>query len=57
MTEALLAMPTGSKWRLYIPPHLAYGDDGAQGIPPAATLLFEVEVFDVKDAPKQEAAK
>lgn len=58
MAEALLKMPVGSKWRLYIPPHLAYGDDGAQGIPPAATLLFEVEVFDVKDAPKQpEAAK
>lgn len=58
MAEALLKMPVGSKWRLYIPPHLAYGDDGAPGIPPAATLLFEVEVFDVKDAPKQpEAAK
>ena len=55
MTEALLAMPTGSKWRLYIPPHLAYGDDGAPGIPPSATLIFEVEVFEVKDAPKAPA--
>lgn len=55
MAEALLKMPVGSKWRLYIPPHLAYGDDGVAqaGIPPAATLIFEVELFEVKDAPKQ----
>ncbi len=55
MLEALLKMPVGSKWKLYIPPHLAYGDDGAQGIPPAATMIFEVEVFGVQDAPKQPA--
>jgi len=54
--EALGKMPVGSKWRLFVPPHLAFGDDGAQGIPPAATLLFELELFDVKDAPKAPAA-
>lgn len=55
MATALLKMPVGSKWRIYIPPHLAYGDDGmAQiGIPPAATLIFEIETFGVKDAPKE----
>lgn len=55
MTTALLNMPVGSKWRLYIPPHLAYGDDGAPGIPPAATMVFEIELFEVKDAPKAPA--
>lgn len=50
---ALTHMPVGSKWKLHIPPHLAYGDDGFQGIPPAATLVFEVEVFEVKDAPAE----
>lgn len=53
--EALTRMPVGSKWILYIPPHLAFGDDGAPGIPPAATLLYEIEVFEVKDAPKPPA--
>lgn len=54
--EALGKMPAGSKWRLFVPPHLAFGDEGAQGIPPAATLLFELEVFSVADAPKAPAA-
>lgn len=53
---ALKNMPVGAKWRLYVPPHLAYGDDGAPGIPPAATLLFEVEVFGVADAPAEQPA-
>ncbi|MDP1580257.1 MAG: FKBP-type peptidyl-prolyl cis-trans isomerase [Candidatus Didemnitutus sp.] len=57
MTEALLKMPVGSKWKLYIPPHLAYGDEGAQSIPPGATIIFEVELFSVADAPKQAGAK
>lgn len=51
LIAALRNMPVGAKWRLYVPPHLAYGDDGAPGIPPAATLIFEVEVFGVSDAP------
>lgn len=57
LIEALKLMPAGSKWRLFVPPHLAFGDDGARGIPPAATLLFEIEVFSFADAPKEEAKK
>lgn len=55
--EALKLMAPGAKWRLFVPPHLAFGDDGARGIPPAATLLFELEVFSVADAPKEEPKK
>ncbi len=48
-TEALQKMKTGDKWRLYIPPHLAYGPQGPPGgpIPPFATLIFDIELIDV----------
>lgn len=48
-TEALEMMPVGSKWRLYIPSDLAYGDHGAGGgvIPGGATLVFEIELLDI----------
>jgi FKBP-type peptidyl-prolyl cis-trans isomerase FklB len=47
-TEALQLMNTGSKWRLFIPPNLAYGDRGAgQAIGPHATLIFEVELLSI----------
>ncbi len=53
-TEAVQLMPKGSKWKLYIPSDLAYGDRGAgQDIPPGSTLIFEVELVDVKQAAKQ----
>ena len=46
--EALQLMGTGSKWRLFIPPHLAYGDRGAgQMIGPNATLVFDVELLSI----------
>lgn len=46
--EALQLMPVGSKWRLFIPPHLAYGEAGAgQSIEPNSTLIFDVEVLDI----------
>lgn len=47
-TEALELMPVGSKWKLYIPSDLAYGDRGAGGaIPGGATLIFTIELLDI----------
>lgn len=50
-TEALELMPVGSKWQLFVPPDLAYGDRGAGNlIGPNATLIFEVEVLSIQGA-------
>ena len=47
-TEALQLMPTGSKWRLYIPSDLAYGQQQAgELIEPNSTLIFDVELLDI----------
>jgi FKBP-type peptidyl-prolyl cis-trans isomerase FklB len=48
-TEALQMMPVGSKWRLFIPSDLGYGDRGAGGgaIPGGAALIFEIELLDI----------
>jgi FKBP-type peptidyl-prolyl cis-trans isomerase len=51
MVEGLQKIPVGGKGKLYIPPSLAYGDEGSQAIPPGATLIFEVEVLAAKDTP------
>lgn len=47
-TEALQLMPVGSKWRLFIPSKLAYGERGAgDAIGPNATLIFDVELLNI----------
>lgn len=48
--EALVLMKPGSKWELYIPPQLAYGDDSPPPIPPGSLLKFEVELLKVQPA-------
>jgi len=52
--EALLMMPVGSKWEVYVPYNLAYGEQGIKGsklgeyvIPPSSTLIFEMELLDI----------
>lgn len=47
-TEALQLMPVGSKWRLYIPHNLAYGERGAgPTIAPYSALIFDVELLEI----------
>lgn len=47
-TEALQLMPVGSKWQLFIPSDLGYGDAGAgNDIKPGSTLLFDVELLEI----------
>lgn len=46
--EALVLMPEGSKWKIVLPPELAYGAKGAGGaIGPNQTLVFEIELLDI----------
>jgi FKBP-type peptidyl-prolyl cis-trans isomerase FklB len=48
-TEALQLMKEGSKWQLFIPSELAYGDRGAgRDIGPNSTLIFDVELISIK---------
>ena len=53
-TEALQLMPVGSKWELWIPTDLGYGDHGAgSDIGPGETLVFEVELLSIGEEKKQ----
>lgn len=53
--EALMMMPVGSKWQLFVPSQLAYGKVGAPSlkVPPNATLIFELELLAVKEGSKE----
>jgi len=57
-TEAMQLMPVGSKWQLFIPPSLAYGEAGTNGGPigPNATLIFEVELLSIQPKPEPKPA-
>jgi len=55
-TEALQLMPVGSKWQLFVPSELAYGDRGTgPDIGPNATLIFEVELLSIQSKDKDKA--
>jgi FKBP-type peptidyl-prolyl cis-trans isomerase FklB len=52
MSEALKMMKVGSKWELFIPPSLGYGERPGRVIPPNSVLIFEVELLSIaKDQP------
>jgi FKBP-type peptidyl-prolyl cis-trans isomerase FklB len=46
--EALQLMKTGSKWVIFIPPNLAYGEKGAGRIRPNSTLIFDIELISIE---------
>lgn len=54
-TEGLKNIKKGGKIKLVIPPDLAYGKTGVPGIPANSTLVFDVELLDIKPAPKEDA--
>lgn len=50
-TDALMRMNVGSKWQLFIPPELAYGEMGQRNIPPNAVLVFDLELVSTEAPP------
>ncbi|MBL9188933.1 MAG: FKBP-type peptidyl-prolyl cis-trans isomerase [Opitutaceae bacterium] len=55
-TEGIQKVTKGGKIKLYVPPALGYGDQGNSGIPPGSTLVFEVDLLDIKSATPAPAA-
>lgn len=56
-TEALTMMPVGSKWQLFIPQNLAYGERNAGQIKPFSTLIFTVELVGIEGMETEKVAK
>jgi FKBP-type peptidyl-prolyl cis-trans isomerase FklB len=57
-TEALQLMPVGSKWQLFVPSDLAYGERGAGAqIGPNSTLIFDVDLISIVDKTKDDKTK
>ena len=56
-TEALTMMPVGSKWQLFIPQELAYGERNMGNIKPYSALIFDVELLGIVGAETAEPAK
>jgi FKBP-type peptidyl-prolyl cis-trans isomerase FklB len=57
-TEALQLMPVGSKWQIFIPSELAYGERGnGRNIGPNAMLIFEVELLSIQNGGAEAKAK
>jgi FKBP-type peptidyl-prolyl cis-trans isomerase FklB len=55
--EVLQLMPAGSKWQVFVPSNLAYGERGAGGvIGPNATLIFEIELVSIQETPPAKPA-
>ena len=50
-TEALQKMKVGSRWQLFIPPDLAYGEQSPPGIPPNSVLIFEIDLLSTQSPP------
>jgi len=46
-TEGLQKIAKGGRIKLYVPPDLAYGDEGRSGIPPGSALIFDIELLDI----------
>ena len=46
-TEALVHMPAGSVWEVYIPQNMAYGENGQGDIKPFSMLIFKIELVEV----------
>jgi FKBP-type peptidyl-prolyl cis-trans isomerase FklB len=56
LTEAVQLIPVGSKWQLFIPPGLAYGERGSRGdIGPNEVLIFDVELISIQEKEKPAA--
>lgn len=48
-TQALQLMPVGTKWQMFVPPQLAYGENGTAVFGPNASVVFEVELLSIQD--------